>query len=157
MLGLGFGLAAFTLGKVAVVILLIAVLRPPIWHARLLWGLVLVNAIFLVLTTIVYFLQCKPPEALWKVVLDKQCWNPRIVNTLAISGCGTLALKNSYSEGLTLTHTTDSAFSGLTDFYLAIYPAAVVWSLRIYWVKKLALSAALGFGVWSVALPLVAV
>jgi hypothetical protein len=44
------------------------------------------------------------------------------------------------------------AFSSLSDFYLAIYPAVVLWSLEMNWRKKLALSVALGFGVWYVTL-----
>ena len=40
------------------------------------------------------------------------------------------------------------AFSALSDFYLALYPAVVLWSLDINQRKKLALMVALGFGVW---------
>lgn len=47
---------------------------------------------------------------------------------------------------------TSPAFSALTDFYLALYPAVVLWSLKMNWRKKLALSIALGFGVWYVSL-----
>lgn len=42
------------------------------------------------------------------------------------------------------------AFSAVVDFYLALYPAIVLWSLQLHLKKKLALSVALGFGVWLV-------
>ena len=45
-----------------------------------------------------------------------------------------------------------AAFSAVVDFYLAIYPAIVLWSLRMHLKKKLALSVALGFGVWLASL-----
>jgi hypothetical protein len=40
------------------------------------------------------------------------------------------------------------AFSALSDFYLALYPAISLWFMEIGLRKKIALSAALGFGVW---------
>jgi hypothetical protein len=42
------------------------------------------------------------------------------------------------------------AFSALFDFYLALYPATVIWRLHMNLKKKLILSIALGFGVWYV-------
>jgi hypothetical protein len=42
------------------------------------------------------------------------------------------------------------AFLAIVDFYLALYPAAVLWSLEMHLRKKLALSVALSFGIWLV-------
>ncbi|KAH7124441.1 hypothetical protein EDB81DRAFT_765800 [Dactylonectria macrodidyma] len=39
------------------------------------------------------------------------------------------------------------SFSALLDFYFAIYPAIVLWPMRMNLRKKLALSVALGFGI----------
>lgn len=126
MIGLGMGVLSFTLAKAAVVILLIKVLHPPPWQARLLWGLITGNTIFMVAASAVYFLQCSPPQALWMVEVEKKCWDPLVVNSIAISGSG---------------------FSALSDFYLALYPAINLWSMEINNRKKIALSVALGFGV----------
>ncbi|KAK5659990.1 hypothetical protein OQA88_13456 [Cercophora sp. LCS_1] len=125
LIGLSAGAASFTLAKAAIVILLIKVLRPPAWHAGLLWGLVTMNVIFIAVVAALYFLQCSPPQALWRVLADKRCWDPWVANYVAISG---------------------SAFSALTDFYLAVYPSVALYRLEISWTKKLALSVALGFG-----------
>jgi hypothetical protein len=42
------------------------------------------------------------------------------------------------------------AFSALFDFYLALYPATIIWRLHMNLKKKLFVSIALGFGVWYV-------
>lgn len=44
-----------------------------------------------------------------------------------------------------------AAYSAVVDFYLAIYPAIVLWSMSMHLKKKLALSVALGFGAWLVS------
>jgi len=88
MIGLGMGVLSFTLAKAAVVILLIKVLRPPPWQSRLLWGWIIGNGIFMVAASAVYFLQCSPPQALWKTNIEKKCWDPLVVNIVSISGSG---------------------------------------------------------------------
>src|SRR4051812_14975640 len=88
MIGMGMGVLSFTLAKSAVVILLIAILRPPKWQYRVLWGWIIGNGIIMIAVSAVYFLQCKPPQALWKTGIEGECWDPAVVNILIISGSG---------------------------------------------------------------------
>jgi hypothetical protein len=90
MIGMGMGVLSFTLAKAAVVILLINVLRPPPWQSRVLWGWILGNGIFMVAASAVYFLQCSPPQALWKTEIRGECRDPWVVNYLIITGSGKL-------------------------------------------------------------------
>ncbi|KAK3901759.1 hypothetical protein C8A05DRAFT_44664 [Staphylotrichum tortipilum] len=126
LVGLTLGALSFTLTKIAVVILLIKLLHPSQCHTRVLWGLVGGNVLFMSVAGLVFFLQCMPPQALWNQYIKHKCWDPVVATSLATSA---------------------SAFSALSDFYLALYPAVVLWSLDMNWRKKLALSVALGFGV----------
>lgn len=126
MIGMGMGVLSFTLAKVAVVILLVNVLDPSPCQRRVLWCCIIGNCVFMVTTSALYFLQCSPPQSLWKLDVPGTCCDPFIVNHLILGS---------------------SAFSALSDFYLALYPAVCLWLMEMNKRKKVALSVALGFGV----------
>ena len=88
LIGIMMGALSFTLTKVAVVLLLVKLLYPSLWHVRLLWILVVGNILFMVIAVFVYFLQCSPPLALWDIEIEHTCLDPVVVNGLAISACG---------------------------------------------------------------------
>jgi len=88
LIDLALGAVSFTLTKVAVVILLVNLLHPSLWHIRLLWMLVLGNILFILVTAVVFFFQCNPPQALWIVEMEGECWSPVIADCFAISGSG---------------------------------------------------------------------
>ncbi len=161
LVGLTAGALSFTLSKVAVVILLIQLLRPALWHVRFLWTLVGGNLLFMAVAGLVFFLQCRPPQALWSEEAEQSCWDPMIATSLAISTSGksTLVVSAPVAASQLVSDTCPSmpitAISAFTDFYLALYPAVVLWSLDMSRRKKLALSVALGFGVWCVPTHLV--
>ena len=88
LVGLTMAALSFTLTKVAVVILLTHLLQPPLWHARVLWVLVAGNVLFMTIAGAFFFLQCRPPQALWYQEIEHTCWNPMIATGLATSTSG---------------------------------------------------------------------
>ena len=88
LVGLTMGALSFTLTKFAVVILLTHLLHPHLWHVRILWALVAGNVLFMTIAGLVFFLQCKPPQALWYQEIEHTCWDPMIATGLATSTSG---------------------------------------------------------------------
>jgi hypothetical protein len=120
------GILSFTVPKFAVIILVTKLLSPHRWQKWIMWILAIINSSLILVTIAIVFAQCDPPKAMWTVGIDFKCWDPMVLVSVTIC-CG--------------------AFSALFDFYLALYPATVIWRLHMNLKKKLILSIALGFGV----------
>ena len=121
------GILAFTLPKLAVVILLVKILDPGRWHRRVMWLISVGYFLMSVITIVLVWAHCLPAAAQWGAAKGK-CWNPAILFIY------------------TVVH---GVLGAAFDLYLAIYPSLVIMStIRINWKKKLALSSALGFGYW---------
>ncbi|KAI8276988.1 hypothetical protein K4K60_007309 [Colletotrichum sp. SAR11_57] len=71
---------------------------------------------------------CSPPSAAWNFDLPRDCIKPKVIEGLAFWA---------------------SSWSAFLDFYLAIYPAVVLWRLQMSMKKKIGLTIALGMGVIS--------
>ncbi|KAF5024824.1 hypothetical protein F66182_3063 [Fusarium sp. NRRL 66182] len=130
MVGLVPGVLSLALPKFAVVSLLIKILFPSTRHVRLLWGLAIANLVLMLGAFVFHFSECDPPSARWTVYAPAKCRS------------STATIVYSVAVG---------SFSAVVDFYLAMYPAVVLWSLHMHLRKKLALSIALGFGAWLVS------
>jgi len=153
LVGLTMGAISFTLTKVAVVILLIKLLHPSRWHVWFLWAMVGGNVLFIAVGGLVFFLQCKPPQALWVDGIEHTCWDPAVATGVATGASGKIRSRHfCFAFKLTCVVLFRIALSALSDFYLALYPAVVLWSIKMNWRKKLALSVALGFGALYVGL-----
>ncbi|GAB1313432.1 hypothetical protein MFIFM68171_03642 [Madurella fahalii] len=120
------GILSYTIPKFAVVILIKDLLSPSRRHVTAIWALAGVNAVLIVLCITFVYVQCDPPRALWTVGIKARCWDPVALIATSIAG---------------------GASSALFDFWLALYPAAVLWGMQINLRKKVALSTALGFGI----------
>ncbi|KPM45291.1 hypothetical protein AK830_g1291 [Neonectria ditissima] len=119
-----------TLGfpKLAVIALLTRLLVPTRLHLWILWTMGIVCCLSLTAMVTALILQCSPPRALWTFSMPRDC------------------LPSSTLEGLAFWASTFSAF---LDFYLAVYPAIVLWKLHMPKKKKMVLSLALGMGLVS--------
>ncbi|KAF4775205.1 hypothetical protein HER10_EVM0007803 [Colletotrichum scovillei] len=119
-----------TLGfpKLAVIALLTRLLAPGKLHLRVLWSMGIICCLSLTAMVLTLLLQCTPPRALWTFSLPRNCLDPKVLEGLAFWA---------------------SSFSAFLDFYLAVYPAVVLWKLQMRFQKKLALTCALGMGIIS--------
>jgi hypothetical protein len=126
------GILSYTIPKFAVVILIKDLLSPSRAHVIVIWALAGVSAALTVVCIAVTYSQCDPSYAFWTIGIEAKCWDPVV---------------------LVATSIVAGASSALFDFWLAIYPAAVLWGMQINLRKKVALSTALGFGIWCVSSP----
>ncbi|KAK3902693.1 hypothetical protein C8A05DRAFT_33597 [Staphylotrichum tortipilum] len=118
------GVTSFTIPKFAVIILLAKILGPGRWHKIFMWTISVLYLLMSAGMLVINFAQCTPAAAQWGGA-EGTCWDRRITvdYAMALGIC-----------------------SVLFDFYLAVYPTIVLFSLQIGWKKKLALSSSLGFG-----------
>ncbi|GAW14082.1 hypothetical protein ANO14919_034740 [Xylariales sp. No.14919] len=95
------------------------------------WTLLGINTLIGVLDAIFTFTQCDIPAALWDVSLAPKahCWNPKTKSDFG---------------------TFSASLNVVTDFILAVLPAAIVWRLQLSVKKRLGLAALLGAGILSV-------
>ncbi|KEZ39112.1 hypothetical protein SAPIO_CDS10502 [Scedosporium apiospermum] len=119
------GIMSFGVPKLAVIHLLTRLMNPSRIHRIFLWFLGTLCILSLLGCVVVLFAQCTPARAQWDFSLERKCWSPWVLVNYAI-----------YAGSL----------SAATDLYLAVYPAVVLFGLRIPFRKKVALSAALGIG-----------
>ncbi|KAK2922512.1 hypothetical protein FoTM2_017365 [Fusarium oxysporum f. sp. vasinfectum] len=150
MIGLVPGVLSLALPKFAVVNLLVKILFPSPRHVRLLWGLAIANLVLMLGAFGVRFSECDPPSARWTLYAPAKCRSSTaIIIYSVVVGCKWALILESEVRGVRYTNVMNrqtAAFSAVVDFYLAIYPAIVLWSLHLHLKKKLALSVALGFG-----------
>ncbi len=122
------GVTAFVWPKVAVTILLARILNPGQVHKAFMWIASVLYVLMGAIMLVINFAQCTPAAAQWGGA-PGVCWDRKITVDYSISL---------------------GVVSAVFDFYLAIYPTIVLFSLQMNWKKKLALSLALGFGYWYV-------
>ncbi|KAK4233520.1 hypothetical protein C8A03DRAFT_19421 [Achaetomium macrosporum] len=126
MVGFCPGILSFGIPKLAVVALLSRLMNPSRIHKIFLWSLATVCLLSLLGCVVVLFGRCTPARSLWDFdVVPEGCFDVWILVNYAIYA---------------------GTFSAFTDLYLAVYPAIVLFSLRMNLRKKLALSGALGVG-----------
>lgn len=121
------GIMSYIVPKFAVILLIKDLLSPSRLHMVAIWIWSVVSAVLTVVCIIVVYIQCDPPRAFWTIGLNARCWDPVVLMATSI---------------------TASASSALFDFWLALYPAVALWRMHINLKKKIALSTALGCGVW---------
>lgn len=119
------GIFSFAIPKLAVVALLTKITNPSQAHKTFLWCMTSGCFVILFGCVIILFAQCQPSRSQWDFTIPRKCWSPWVLVYYAIAA-GTL--------------------SAAVDLYLAVYPAVVLYNLRMNVKKKIALSAALGLG-----------
>ncbi|ESA41994.1 hypothetical protein NCU02327 [Neurospora crassa OR74A] len=119
-----------TLGfpKLAVIALLVRLLVPSRLHTIVLWSMGTICCLSLTAMVMTLLLQCTPTQALWTLTMPHNCLAPELLEGLAYWA---------------------------SNFYLAIYPATVLWKLQMHTKKKLALCCALGMGLVSGAVGII--
>jgi hypothetical protein len=136
-----------TLGfpKLAVIALLVRLLAPSRLHRRVLWTMGVVCCMSLTCMVMTLILQCTPTKALWTLTMPHNCLAPGVLEGLAFWASSKLTTPDEKAKRR-LTTVPCPASSAFLDFYLAVYPAVVLWKLQMPVRKKLVLSCALGMG-----------
>jgi hypothetical protein len=119
---------SFSFPNISIAILLTKLLDPNPIRTRFLYTVVVLQAIFAMVSVFIIFLQCKPTEALWNPNVPGKCWNPSVFNDF------------SYWV---------SAYTTMTDILLAIVPITVFWSLQMQFSTKLGLCIMMGLTLLS--------
>lgn len=147
LIGFVPGILSFCLPKIAIVQLLSKLLNPSRRHLIWLWFISVFNLVLLLASVGLVFGQCTPSRSQWDFsVPAKYCWNKwdTVHYTQAACGeCKSCLLRLCYFDS---TDKRSAAFSAFVDLYLSVYPAIVLYKIRLPTRKKIALSAALGIG-----------
>ncbi|TLD07927.1 hypothetical protein PspLS_12178 [Pyricularia sp. CBS 133598] len=115
----------FGIPKLGVVTLLTRLLNPSRHHVKFLWFLPIWCITSVAIAFTLVLTRCSPTSALWDPSVKGNCFDVRhLVNYGIYSGI----------------------CCSIVDFYLAIYPAVVLFKLQLSFKKKVALSCALGVG-----------
>lgn len=113
--------------KLSISFLLLRILGPHAKWSR--WFLHVNMVLFtatMVVASILTFVQCDPPRALWEPVPGAKCWDPSIQAGYATFG---------------------GAYSAFMDFALALLPLTILRGLSMSLNKKMALAVLLGAGI----------
>jgi hypothetical protein len=144
MVGFFPSILSISIPKFAVVSLLIRLLNPTRAHRIFLWVMVTVSGLILCGCMVILWAQCTPTRAQWDFsITEKKCWDIWIL--INYSRCASGETVHFPGSSFSCAN-TKKAVAGTADFYLAVYPACVLYSLHLNWKKKLALSCALGIG-----------
>ena len=85
-------LVAIAMGKISTAFLILRILgRASFWRKYLLYFGIAFSALAVLVTTVLIYVQCSPPRALWAISLLQQgatCWDPRVVVQATISMAG---------------------------------------------------------------------
>ncbi|TDZ24157.1 hypothetical protein Cob_v003393 [Colletotrichum orbiculare MAFF 240422] len=119
------GILSYTTPKLAVAILLVRLMNPTRYHQWFLWSLTLLCTISQLVAPPLHFLRCVPVEKNWNMSIDGKCFKYEAVAYYSVYA---------------------GAISAVTDVYLAVYPAVVLFGLQMSLKKKIGLSLALGVG-----------
>ncbi|MCJ1394984.1 hypothetical protein MMC18_007865 [Xylographa bjoerkii] len=124
------GIIAFSIPKIAVACLLIRLMSPSRLQKRILLSLSISCVLIASLCAIFIWVQCTPSSGLWDPTVNATCWNPSVLINYSIFA---------------------GTYSACVDFYLAIYPMVVLYSLQMSRKKKVGLSLVLGVGLSATA------
>jgi len=120
------GIAAYTLPKLAVAILLVHLMGPKKTGRWFLYGICVVLYISSALSAIFIFAQCDPPSHFWNPTQPAKCMSPLVLQRITLFA---------------------GSWSAFVDLCLAIFPITIFWDLQMPLRKKISISFLMGLGV----------
>jgi hypothetical protein len=113
--------------KLSISFLLLRILGPHAkWSKLFLHVNMVLFTLTMVVASILTFVQCDPPRALWEPVPGAKCWDPSIQAGYATFG---------------------GSYSAFLDFALALLPLTILRGLKLSLRKKMAIAMLLGAGI----------
>ncbi|KAL1877878.1 hypothetical protein Daus18300_002231 [Diaporthe australafricana] len=115
--------------KLSISFLLLRIIGPQArWSKWFLYVNMVLFTTTMIVASILTFVQCDPPRALWEEVPGAKCWDASIQAGFATFG---------------------GAYSAFMDFALALLPLTILRGLTMSMKKKIALAVLLGAGILS--------
>ena len=109
------------------------------------WFLLVTTNIFLGLSAVFNWAQCKPIEKVWRFSVPGTCWPiSTLVNYHIFSGGTTLSI---HCGALVVTDGPHAVYSALMDFSLALLPWKLIWTLQMGKLEKFGIGLAMSMGV----------
>lgn len=122
-----FSIMNLALVKLSISCLLLRLLGPQArWSRRFLHVNMVLFTLTMAVASILTFVQCDPPRALWEVVPGAKCWDASVQAGFATFG---------------------GAYSAFMDFALALLPLTIIRGLTMSLKRKISLAVLLGFGI----------
>ncbi|KAI3394965.1 hypothetical protein diail_2023 [Diaporthe ilicicola] len=113
--------------KLSISFMLLRILGPQAkWSRCFLYVNMILFTITMAVASILTFVQCDPPRALWEAVPGAKCWDASVQAGYATFG---------------------GAYSAFMDFALALMPLTILRGLTMSLRKKIALALLLGVGI----------
>ena len=131
--GIATALVALTASKLAIVALLLHITAHKIQPRRraLLWTIALITVAINFVQMVLSLTQCTPFEHLWQRFDPGSCPRAKLANNYG------------YLQG---------SWSIFADFFLALYPASIAWTLQVSLKTKLCFCALMAVGIMYVCL-----
>lgn len=123
-----FAIMALATAKISVAFVMLRIIpSATVWARRILHFAIVSTFLTSAIASILTFVQCDPPRALWEFgVKGAKCWDPRVQSDYAIFS----AFWNSF-----------------IDIGLALLPIPIIWKLQMRVRKKLGICGLLGLGI----------
>ncbi|KAF8854037.1 hypothetical protein BDZ45DRAFT_628217 [Acephala macrosclerotiorum] len=125
----GWGIASVSFGRISFCLYLLQFIGSSRTRKWLLYFFVGTQVLFNALTIILLYAQCgNHAEALWNPNLGVKCWSPLVQRDFGFF---------------------QSAWNSLTDLFLTILPATIVWNLNLGRMQKLGVFMLLGLSLFA--------
>ncbi|KAL2855716.1 hypothetical protein BJX68DRAFT_264070 [Aspergillus pseudodeflectus] len=127
-----FSIASTTTGKLSVAVFLLRLMGPSATTAQR-WSLYILTVISIILNTLAVIAVagfCRPAEKIWRPSVHGSCFPPMYQLILG---------------------TTQAAFNGVADLFLAIFPIWIFYKVQLVLAKKIGILVILGAGIFAAA------
>ncbi|PVH93146.1 hypothetical protein DM02DRAFT_542184 [Periconia macrospinosa] len=122
------GIPAFCIPKLSVVLFIVKLMGVEQKGAWLLWGSIGILFACHILSPVMLFAQCNPPDHLWHTMEPAKCLPSEVLHTITYVG---------------------GAWSAFTDLLLAVYPAVILRKVRVKRSKKIGIILIMGLGFFA--------
>lgn len=131
----GWGIASTMFGRISFCCFLLKFVSTCHLRRLLLWFFIWSQAVIGPLTIILIYVQCGTHlNSLWDHSNDEKCWSPNVQRDFGFF---------------------QSGMNSLTDLYLTVLPAMILWDLSLQRARKLALVAVLSLSVFALVASLI--
>ncbi|KAK0631074.1 hypothetical protein B0T17DRAFT_239334 [Bombardia bombarda] len=144
MVGQTFAVIGMATAKVSLGLFLLRIVMET-WHRVVLWVASLSLLVVSIMTAVVFWIQCLPPQSIFDPRVKGRC----IIEVTPFSvvlGCKCVDGRLSVIK-LTLRCYSVTAWCAAVDFLFAAFPWFFIWQLNMRYMEKITIAASLSLGV----------